>query len=84
MIKIDTMSTQELKKQVVEKLKTFDDDVILDEIYRLLQISTKDNEIYSFTDTQMSILNERDSQIDQGIFLTEEEADKEAEEWLEK
>ena len=78
------MSTQELKKQVIEKLETLDDDIILDEIYRLLQISTTDHEIYSFTDLQMHILNERDSEIDNGIFLTEEEADKEAEEWLKK
>ncbi len=78
------MSTQELKKQVVERLKTFDDEVILDEIYRLLQISTNDNVIYSFTEPQMNILNERDSRIEKGIYLTEEEADKEAEEWLKK
>ena len=78
------MSTQELKKQVIEKLETFDDDIILDEIYRLLQISKSDIEMHTFSDSQMNVLNSRDSEIDKGIFLTEEQAEKEAEEWLEK
>ena len=78
------MSTQELKRQVIEKLETFDDDIILDEIYRLLQISKSDIDMHTFSDSQMNILNSRDSEIDKGIFLTEEQADKEAEEWLEK
>ncbi len=78
------MSNQELKKQVVEKLRTFEDEIILDEIYRLLQITEVDNETHLFTDAQMKFLDKRDSQIENGIFLTEAEADKEAEEWLKK
>jgi len=78
------MSTQELKEQVFMKLKTFEDEVILDEILRLLQITEVENETYLFTDAQMKLLDKRDSEIDNGNFLTEEEADKEAEEWLKK
>jgi len=78
------MSTQELKEQVFMKLKTFEDEVILDEILRLLQITEVENETYLFTNAQMKLLDKRDSEIDNGNFLTEEEADKEAEEWLKK
>lgn len=84
MIKFLARSTQELKKMVIEKLETLDDDIILDEIYRLLQISKSEVELHSFSETQMNILNERDTNIEKGIYLTEEQADKEAEEWLEK
>ena len=78
------MSNQELKKRVVERLRTFEDDIILDEIYRLLQITEVENETHLFADAQMKLLDKRDSEIENGIFLTEEEADKEAEEWLKK
>lgn len=79
-----TMSNQALKQQVLDRLETFEDDIILDEIYRLLQVSPTGNDRYVFTDSQMNLLNSREEEIEKGHFLTEEEADQEAEKWLEK
>ena len=79
-----TMSNQALKQQVLDCLETFEDDIILDEIYRLLQVSPTGNDRYVFTDSQMNLLNSREEEIEKGHFLTEEEADQEAEKWLEK
>jgi|694.fasta_scaffold34406_9 hypothetical protein len=78
------MSNQALKQQVLDRLETFEDDIILDEIYRLLQVSPTGNDRYVFTDSQMNLLNSREEEIEKGHFLTEEEADQEAEKWLEK
>ena len=79
-----TMSNQALKQKLLDCLETFEDDIILDEIYRLLQVSPTGNDRYVFTDSQMNLLNSREEEIEKGHFLTEEEADQEAEKWLEK
>lgn len=78
------MSTPGLKQQALEKLKKLDDDLILREIYRLLQLPDSDNDVHKFTDSQLILLKERERAIEEGEFLTEEAADKEAEEWLRK
>jgi hypothetical protein len=39
---------------------------------------------YDFSEQQLSVLNERDVAIDKGHYFTDEEADKDLEEWLKK
>lgn len=78
------MSTQQLKRDIVNRLKEVDDDIILDEIYRILKLGVSTNEVFIFNEEQLTLLDARDKEIDYGNFLTDEDADKDFEEWLQK
>ncbi len=78
------MSTIEIKKNIVDKLESVQDVILLDEIYRILTIDLNMDNKYVFSEQQLSVLNERDVAIDKGHYFTDEEADKDLEEWLKK
>jgi hypothetical protein len=78
------MSTIELKEKLIEKIQNTDDENILEEAYRLLDLKTADIEKYGFSDDQKSEVNESIIQIKQGKFLTNDDANKEIDEWLNK
>ena len=74
------MSTTELKERLIEKIQNTDDENILEEAYRLLDLETADIEKYEFNDEQKSEVNESVQQIKQGKSLTNDEANKEIDE----
>ena len=78
------MSTVELRKRLIDKIQKTKDERILEEAYRLLELETEDIEIYKLNDDQKKAINEARQQIKNGQFLTEEQADKEIDEWLNK
>jgi len=77
------MSTVELRKRLIEKIQKTQDQRILEEAFRLLELETaEDIEIYRLNDDQKIAINEAREQITNGQFLTEEQANKEIDEWL--
>jgi len=78
------MSTVELRKRLIDKIQTTKDERILEEAYRLLEIETEDIEIYKLNDDQKKAISEARQQIKNGQFLTDEQANKEIDEWLNK
>lgn len=77
------MSTVELRKKLIEKIQKTQDDRILEEAFRLLELeTTEDIEIYKLNDDQKKAIGEARQQIKNGQFLTEEQANKEIDEWL--
>ncbi|HEY5750876.1 MAG TPA: hypothetical protein VIU12_32660 [Chryseolinea sp.] len=78
------MSTTELKKQLVDKIQKTDNENLLEEAYRLLELETQDIEVYKLTDDQRKAIDEARQQIKKGEFLTDEQANKEIDEWLTK
>ncbi|WKZ59616.1 MAG: hypothetical protein QY309_17365 [Cyclobacteriaceae bacterium] len=78
------MSTVELRKRLIDKIQKTQDERILEEAYRLLDLETEDIEIYQLNDDQKKAINEARQQIKNGQFLTEEQANKEIDEWLNK
>jgi hypothetical protein len=78
------MSTVELRKRLIDKIQTTKDDRILEEAYRLLEIETEDIEIYKLNDDQKKAISEARQQIKNRQFLTDEQANKEIDEWLNK
>jgi len=51
------MGTPELKKQWIEKIESTNDDMLLEEIYRILDIG-EDLELYTLSPQQKSALDE--------------------------
>lgn len=73
-----------LKETLISKIHAIEDENVLKEVYRLLEISSEDLESYPLTDDQISIVNEAKEQINNGQFLTHEEAQIKINQWLNK
>ena len=78
------MSTAELRNRLIEKIKKTKDEKILKEASRLLDLENEDIEVYKLNAAQKKAVNESREQIKNGQFLTEEAANKEIDEWLDK
>ena len=78
------MSSAELKKRLIDKIQETDNENLLEEAFRLLQLESEDIEVYKLSDEQKSAVNEAREQIKRGEFLTDDEANKDIDEWLNK
>ena len=78
------MSTLELKQKLIHKIQGTENEVILEEVYRLLEIDSESLGVYKLNDEQKMAIAESREQIRNGQFLSDEEADKEIDEWLGK
>ena len=78
------MSTSELKKRLIDKIKETDNNNLLEEAFRLLQLEGEDIEAYKLSQDQKNAVNEARQQIKNGQFLTDDEANKDIDEWLRK
>ena len=78
------MSAIELKERLIEKIQATNDENILEEAYRLLEIESVEMEIYKFDDDLKREIETARLQINQGQFLTNDQANNEIDEWLNK
>jgi hypothetical protein len=78
------MMTVELRQKLINKIKETQDDRILEEVYRLLNLEADDFEVYKLNDDQKKAIEEGRQQIANGQFLTDEQANNEIDEWLKK
>ena len=78
------MSTVELRKKLIEKIKKTENGELLEEAYRLLELGTEDLEIYKLTEEQKTAIFEGRLQIKSGKSLTDDQANNEIDEWLDK
>lgn len=78
------MSTIELKKRVISRLQKTDNSGLLEEVYRLINLDERNLEVYKVSALQKQAILKGKKDIEAGMFLTEERANKEADEWLKK
>jgi len=78
------MSTTGLKERLIDRIKEIDDEDILAEAYRLLGTDPDLEEPYKLNNQQKAAIDEAREQIRKGEYLTNNEADKEIDEWLNK
>jgi len=78
------MTGYELKQRLIGKIKQIENNELLEEMYRLITNDETDNNIYVLSDEQLNAVQEGQLQYQNGQFLTEEQADKDIEEWLGK
>lgn len=76
------MSTSELKKLLIDKIKKTDNENLLEEAFRLLELESEDIEVYKLSENQKNAINEAKQQVKNGQFLTDDEANKDINEWL--
>ena len=78
------MSTIELRKLLIEKIQLTDDDKLLEEAFRLLEVEIEESDVYILNDKQKEAIDEGRKQIINGEYLTDEDSNKEMDEWLSK
>ena len=78
------MSTIELRERLIGKIQEIEDGDILAEAYRLLGLELEADEPFKLSKQQKNAVSEARQQIKDGAFLTNEEADNNIDEWLNK
>lgn len=78
------MLTIDLKKQLIDKIHSTQDNAVLEEIYRLLEIGEQENEIFILSESQKQSIDMGIENIENGRFITDEEANKQIDKWLKK
>ena len=78
------MSTAELKVRLIKEITDSDNEELLKDVYRLLEIENDDSQPYLLNDEQLLIVAEAQAEVKAGKFLTDEEANREIDEWLGK
>ena len=78
------MSSLELKQKIIEKIESIEDDNLLAEIYRTLEISQADNDVFVLTPPMRIALDEGLEDVKHGRVISNDEANKEIDEWLSK
>ncbi len=76
------MSTIELRRRLIDKIQKTENEDLLAEAYRLLELETEDIEVYKLNDGQRKAISEARQQINNGQFLTDDQSNKEIDEWL--
>lgn len=78
------MTSIELKNKVIGKINQINDDEILKEVYQLLDDNFEDTEIYQLSENHKIAVEIAITEIDNGEYLTNEQANKEIGKWLNK
>ncbi len=79
------MSTAELRKKLIEKIQLTEDQEILKEATRLLEIQLHElDEPFQLTSKMETAIDESEIQFQNGEFLNHDEANNQIDEWLEK
>jgi hypothetical protein len=76
------MTTIEMKNQVIGKINQLTDNELLMDIYKLLDDSLLDSDVYKLSDNHKIAIDKAITQIDNGDFLTNDQVNKEINEWL--
>jgi hypothetical protein len=73
------MMVSEIKEKIAEKLKSTNDEVILEEVYRLLQ---EENSIIKLSDGLKTAINEGWDDVKSGHVVSHEDLKNEIKKWL--
>lgn len=68
------MSIQELKLRIINKITTIEDELILEEIFRLVEVESEMDSVYRLTDDERRAINEGFNDIKEGRVYSSEAA----------
>lgn len=78
------MKTIEIKKKLINEINLSTNKDLLEEFYRFLNLENEIQEIYKLNAGQISAIAEAREQIKNGDCLSNEKANQEIDEWLNK
>ena len=76
------MSTLEIKKMLIRKIKSLDNKDLLVEVYHILDIEKEEFDTLVLNNEQKKSILQGEKDIQNGKFLTDEEANEDIEKWL--
>ncbi len=76
------MTITELKKKVILKIYTMEDKSLLKEVSKIIGVDNQESEVYQLSVEQLKAVKEAEQQYLRGEYITNEELEKEIEEWL--
>jgi hypothetical protein len=78
------MSVTELKLRIINKITTIEDELILEEIFRLVDRESEMDSVYRLTDDERKAVDLGLKDIKEGRVYSSEAADNMIKEWLKK
>lgn len=78
------MSITELRKQLIEKIQATSNESILEEVLRMLELNSKEEDQVVLSAEQKAKIDRDLKDIEEGRYLTNDQANKEIEEWLKR
>ena len=78
------MTINDLKHKLITKIHQTNDNGLLEEMYRLLNVDESEFDILELTPEQKSAIETAQEQYRKGLYLSQEQADNEIDEWLGK
>jgi BioD-like phosphotransacetylase family protein len=71
-----------LKNKVIGRINQINDELLLAEVYRLLESTVDDSSLFQLSNNHKTAIDEAKDQIANGNYLTNEQSNKEINEWL--
>ena len=78
------MSKAAIKKELISRIEAMEDEGVLEEVYRILGINTGSVDAVVLTGFQQSAIDAGLNDIELGNTLTDDEANRDIEQWLKK
>lgn len=78
------MSASELRLQIINKVASINDELILEEIYRLVTAESEIDSMYKLSAEERSAIELGLKDVKEGRIYTSEQADNMIKEWLKK
>lgn len=78
------MKTAEIREKLIREINSSHNKNLLEELYRYLDRENKTQKTYNLSDEQKLAIEEAREQVNNGDYLTSEEANQEIDEWLKK
>jgi predicted transcriptional regulator len=78
------MLSEEMKKELIDKINATKDENILEEVYRILEIGTTEVEMIVLSEEQKNSIDKGLKDFEEGNYLSNEDANHQIEEWLKK
>ena len=78
------MSITELKMQIINKISAIEDELILEEIYKLVELESEMDSVYRLTDDERKAVEAGLKDIKENRVYSSEAADNMIKEWLRK
>ena len=78
------MSSSELKLQIISKITSINDELILEEIYKLVNLESDMDALYRLTDSERSAIADGLEDVKEGRVYSSEAAENMLKEWLKK
>jgi hypothetical protein len=76
------MTITEIQKDIMNQILVVDDELILEEVNRILHIPMNNKEVFALSEDQMDILDTRAQKVANGNFITDEQSEQDLDKWL--